>query len=125
MPPKFTSPPDPTEFNLQVWEVVRQIPPGRVTAYGRVAARLPLPRGLTPADFAAWGPRWVGGALAACPPDVPWQRVLNAQGRISLRGAAADEQRTLLEAEGVEFDAGGRVDLLRFGWDAPHQERLW
>ena len=49
---------------------------------------------------------------------VPWQRVINAQGRISARAFAGSEavQRKLLEREGVKFDARDRVDLERFGW---------
>ncbi len=50
--------------------------------------------------------------------SVPWQRVINAQGRVSLRAFAGPEdvQRKLLEREGVRFDARDRVDLQRFGW---------
>jgi methylated-DNA-protein-cysteine methyltransferase-like protein len=76
-------------------------------------------------DYLAWGARWVGGAMAACPADVPWQRVINAQGKISIRkGAGSLEQRALLEAEGVDFDERERVDLARYGWDGPSQEWL-
>jgi len=53
---------------------------------------------------------------AACPAEVPWQRVINAQGKISLKGEAAQKQRLRLEAEGIEFDARGRIDLNRFRW---------
>lgn len=51
--------------------------------------------------------------------DVPWHRVINAQGRVSARagnGAGSVRQRTLLEAEGLRFDAAGRVSLARQGW---------
>jgi methylated-DNA-protein-cysteine methyltransferase-like protein len=48
---------------------------------------------------------------------VPWQRVINSKGEISPR-PGAEEQRHLLEAEGVEFDPRGRVDLGHFGWEA-------
>jgi methylated-DNA-protein-cysteine methyltransferase-like protein len=58
--------------------------------------------------------------MAACPADVPWQRVINAQGKISVRkGGGSLEQRALLEAEGVEFDDRERVDLARYGWPGP------
>ena len=64
--------------------------------------------------------RIVGDALAEVKdPDVPWQRVINAKGMISLRGATAVEQRKRLEAEGVIFDQRGRVNLKRFGWRGP------
>ena len=50
--------------------------------------------------------------------DVPWQRVVNSQGQISLRaGAGGELQRVLLEDEGVEFGINGRIDLKQFGWD--------
>lgn len=115
MSPGFTSPPDPQTFRLQVWDIVRQIPPGKVATYGQIAAMIPVPSGLSPKDYRAFSPRWVGGAMAACPPGIPWQRVINAQGKISLKNAEV-EQRALLEAEGVIFDERQRVDLKRFGW---------
>jgi len=68
----------------------------------------------------------VGYALAALAPgtDVPWQRVVNARGRLSPRRDAErySLQRQLLLAEGVTFDASGRIDLDRFGW-RPRQHR--
>ena len=62
--------------------------------------------------------RFVGYALHALPTDsdVPWHRVVNAQGAISLRDHHALTQRMLLTGEGVRFDARGRADLARFGW---------
>lgn len=123
MPAKFTSPPDRNQFNARVWEVVRQIPPGKVTTYGKVTAMIPPPEGMTPRDYEAWAPRWVGGAMAACPDDVPWQRVVNSQGKISLRrGGGHLRQRELLEAEGVKFDQKERIDLDRYGWSGPSEE---
>ena len=120
MTPGFTSPPDPHAFQHHVWEIVRQIPVGKVATYGQIAALVPVPTGLSLKDYQAFGARWVGGAMAACPPDVPWQRVINAQGKISLRkGNSESKQRELLEAEGVVFDARQRVDLKRFGWEGP------
>ncbi len=120
MSPRFISPPDPRGFNLQVWEVVRQIPKGKVATYGQIAALLPAPTGLSPQDYRALGPRWVGGAMAACPAEIPWQRVINSQGKVSpRRGSGELEQQARLEAEGVEFDDRGRVDLKRFGWEGP------
>jgi methylated-DNA-protein-cysteine methyltransferase-like protein len=122
---KYLSPPDQAEFRKQVWEIVRQIPPGKVTTYGQIAAFIPPPRGMSPQDYAAWGSRWVGGAMAACPDDIPWQRVINSQGKISLRpGSGAVTQRQMLEEEGVSFDARERVDLKYFGWAGPSLEWL-
>lgn len=126
----FTSSPNRNEFNAQVWALVKQIPYGMVATYGQIAALIPPPPGMAEKDYRAWGARWVGGAMAACPEGVPWQRVVNSQGKISLRkglsgpGAAPDAspyhtQRRLLEDEGVEFDERDRIDLKRFGWDGP------
>ncbi len=116
MSPRFSSPPDPIAFNEQVWELVRQIPAGKVTTYGRIAEMIPPPRDMNPKDYLAFGARWVGGAMAGCPADVPWQRVINAQGKISLR-RGAEAQRKLLEAEGVQFDGRQRVDLKVYLWE--------
>ncbi len=117
MSPRFISPPDPHGFNLRVWEIVRQIPAGRVATYGQVAAQLPPPPGMDPQDYRAFGARWVGGAMASAPEGVPWQRVVNAQGKISLRpGPGAERQRQLLEEEGVVFDERERIDLERYAW---------
>jgi methylated-DNA-protein-cysteine methyltransferase-like protein len=114
---RFTSPPKREEFNQKVWALVRQIPPGKVSTYGQIAALLAPTSGMDPKSFQAFGARWVGGAMAACPQDVPWQRVINSQGKVSLRpGGGGVHQRELLEAEGVVFDERGRVDLKKFAW---------
>jgi methylated-DNA-protein-cysteine methyltransferase-like protein len=58
--------------------------------------------------------------MAACPQDVPWQRVINSQGKVSLRpGGGGVHQREFLEAEGVIFDQRGRVDLKLYAWSGP------
>jgi len=113
---RMTSPPNPRFFYAQVWELVRQIPPGKVATYGQIAYLLPPPPGVDFDTYRAFGPRWVGGAMAACPEDVPWQRVINAKGEISQR-PGADKQRELLEEEGVIFSDKGRVDLKKFEWE--------
>jgi methylated-DNA-protein-cysteine methyltransferase-like protein len=123
---RFTSPPDPIIFNHQVWDLVRQIPPGRVASYGQIARMIPVPEGVEAKTYHAFSPRWVGGAMAACPDDVPWQRVINSKGEISPR-PGAEHQRRWLEEEGVHFNESGRIDLKTFGWqnspiepDQPH-----
>ena len=57
--------------------------------------------------------------MAACPDGIPWQRVVNGRGRISLRGESAIKQRMLLEEEGIFFEPEGRIDFDRFGWNGP------
>lgn len=124
---QFTSPPDPIIFNHQVWEIVNQIPPARVASYGQIARMIPPPAGVEAKAYAALSPRWVGSAMAKCPAEVPWQRVVNSKGEISLR-PGAEEQRRLLEEEGVQFNERGRIDLKTFGWksfiDEPGQPHL-
>ena len=114
--PGFSFPPNPALFNARVWDVVRRIPAGKVLAYGQVGALVPVPDGMSLKDYDAFRARWVGGAMAACPEGVPWWRVVNAQGKISPR-PGAEEQRALLEAEGVIFDNKERIDLGLFGWN--------
>ncbi|MBI5838938.1 MAG: MGMT family protein [Chloroflexi bacterium] len=112
--PGFSSPPNPQAYYQQVWEIVRQIPRGRVATYGQVAKMLPPPMGVEIEAYNAFGARWVGGAMAACPDDVPWQRVINSQGKISER-PGAERQRQLLEEEGIDF-VKDKVDLKKYGW---------
>jgi methylated-DNA-protein-cysteine methyltransferase-like protein len=90
----------------RVRAIVRQIPRGKVATYGQIAL------------IAGTTPRTVGFAMAGLRPTdrVPWQRVVNARGETSLRGAAGAEQRALLSSEGVRFDRAGRVDFARSGW---------
>ena len=113
MPARFTSPPSRLDFNILVWEIVRKIPAGKVMTYGQIAALIPCPPNMTAQGYRAFGPRWVGGAMTSCPEGVPWQRVVNSQGRISLRYSAA-QQRDLLEKEGVLFDPSGKIDLTQY-----------
>ncbi len=121
--PSFSSPPNPQAYYQQVWEIVRQIPPGKVATYGQIAKMIPPPIGVEIEAYAAFAPRWVGGAMAACPDDVPWQRVINSQGKVSER-AGAEKQRQLLEQEGVEIDAKERIDLKKFGWKGPSSDEI-
>lgn len=74
-----TSPPDPQAFYEQVWRLVRQVPRGKVVTYGQIAQMLPAPAEMDLQTYKALSSRWVGSAMAACPADVPWQRVINAQ----------------------------------------------
>jgi methylated-DNA-protein-cysteine methyltransferase-like protein len=123
MSPGFASPPDRDAFKAVVWEIVSQIPPGRVSTYGQIAAMIPPPGELNAGNYRSFGARWVGGAMAACPEDVPWQRVINSQGKISPR-PGAERQRQLLEQEGVQFDERQQVDFARYGWEGPPEAWL-
>ncbi len=94
----------------RIYDVVREIPEGRVATYGQVASLAGLPGHA----------RQVGYALHALAGDgVPWHRVINARGEISRRSEGGSEplQRLMLEDEGVAFDGNGRVSLRRFRWD--------
>jgi len=121
--PSFSSPPNQQAYNEQVWNIVRRIPLGKVATYGQIAKMIPAPMGVELEGYAAFAARWVGGAMAACPDDVPWQRVINSQGRISQR-PGAERQRQLLEQEGVEFDPKDRVDLKKYGWSGGDEDNL-
>ncbi len=96
----------------RIYGVVRQIPPGQVATYGQIAQLV-----------GGCSAQMVGFALAALGSghDVPWQRVINRQGKISLRdgGVGSARQRQLLEAEGVTFDADNAIDFDKFGWPGP------
>lgn len=93
----------------RIYKVVRHVPQGKVATYGQVANIV--------GECSA---RMVGYALAALKPgsDVPWQRVINSKGKISLRNDGVEDQlqRHLLESEGVKFDSSGKIDLEKFGW---------
>ncbi len=98
----------------QIYQLVRQIPVGQVATYGQIAALCGRPRHA----------RFVGYALYQVAPDsdIPWHRVVNAQGKVSLsprRGGSDELQRWRLEAEGVVFSATGRINLRRYGWCPP------
>lgn len=95
--------------NQRIYELVRRIPPGRVASYGQIARMI----------GGGVGPRQVGYALAALKAgtDVPWQRVINARGRISLPGIGGAIQKQLLLEEGIQFDENDCVDFERFGWN--------
>jgi methylated-DNA-protein-cysteine methyltransferase related protein len=95
-----------------IHRIVSEIPRGRVATYGQIAELAGI-HGQA---------RRVGYALSALPngSPVPWQRVVNAKGEISLRSHSGGEslQRKLLRAEGVRFDRKGRILMERFQWRA-------
>ena len=127
---QFTSPPNQQAYYEMVWELARQIPTGKVATYGQIAKMLPPPQGVEIESYNVFGPRWVGGAMANCPDNVPWQRVINSKGEISQRPGAQKQKEILLE-EGVAFNEKGRIDLKKYSWsgsglgDEVRQERLF
>ncbi len=94
----------------RIYAIVRQIPEGRVATYGQVATIV-----------GGCSARMVGYAMAALKsgdhPDVPWQRVINRQGKISIHDPFGKyHQRQLLEGEGVYFNSRDQIDFKEFGW---------
>lgn len=96
----------------RIYLVVRQIPRGKVATYGQIAAIV-----------GSCTPRMVGYAMAALQgaADVPWQRVVNAQGKISPRadGGGSARQQMLLEEEGIPFGKDRKLDLRVYRWAGP------
>lgn len=101
-----------------IYATVRRIPRGKVATYGQIARLAGLARAA----------RQVGYALHALPDGsrIPWQRVVNFAGRISVRSSGGHDQwqRVLLEDEGVIFNAAGRIDLRQFQWQPQEQEHI-
>jgi methylated-DNA-protein-cysteine methyltransferase related protein len=95
-----------TGFTAAVWALARRVPPGRATTYGTLAD---CQLSDQPKRRSAMAARAVGQAMARCPGDVPWWRVVHADG--SMKGTpGAAEQRARLAEEGVPLTADGRVD---------------
>ena len=117
----YTPPPNRQVYYEQVWDLVRQVPSGKVSTYGQIAQMIPPPEGVELGEYKAFSPRWVGEAMAACAEDVPWQRVINSQGKISQR-PGAERQRQLLEQEGLLF-VTDRLDLKAYQWRGPGEEK--
>ncbi|MBW1710989.1 MAG: methylated-DNA--[protein]-cysteine S-methyltransferase [Deltaproteobacteria bacterium] len=96
----------------RIYDVARQIPPGQVATYGQIAKIV-----------GRCSPRTVGYAMSSTPygSDVPWHRVINSQGKVSVRGRGGGDsvQQQLLEQEDVRFNAQGRVNLKIFLWPGP------
>lgn len=103
------------DYREQVFEIVRQIPAGRVMTYGQIAEI--LGEGYTP--------RTVGYVMNASIEVVPWQRVINAQGGCSTGQVVLppDKQQRMLESEGVKFNEKGRCDLKIYRWQPDAEEQ--
>lgn len=130
------TPQDPQKYDEIVWEIVWQIPAGRVFSYGQIASMIPPPETIDPPSYARIAPRWVGYAMSRAMQSalnvaageegqsIPWHRVINSQGGISL---AADTrsgaiQRARLLAEGITFNEQGFISFQEYGWDGPPLE---
>ena len=92
-------------FFKQVYDIVERIPYGKVISYGEIARLLGRPRAA----------REVGWAMRNCPDDLPWQRVVMADGSVT-GGVYAEIRRGLLESEDVTFLPDGRVDMSICRW---------
>ena len=105
-----------SDFTIRVHDAVRSVPSGRVASYGAIAELAGHPGAA----------RAAGTVLRSLPEDtdVPWWRVINAQGQLTIPRAGHGRrlQRALLEDEGVEVDDDSRVDMARFGWPAESRQ---
>lgn len=105
-----------TAFSRKVMTWVKRVPKGRVATYGQIAALAGKPHGA----------RGVGWILNSCAKShkLPWQRVINSQGKISFpkRTDEFQQQRKLLLKEKVLVDPDGRVSLLDYGWEKKPQK---
>ncbi len=96
-----------SSFFARVYALVRRVPRGHIVTYGQVARALGAPGAA----------RTVGWAMRVAPAGVPWHRVVNARGEISLRPTTGyHEQRARLKVEGIQFDRAGKIDLDKYGW---------
>lgn len=105
-----------SESYARIYTVVAAIPAGKVCSYGQVAEMAGLPRAARQVGYAL-------SALGRKNHQIPWWRVVNAKGEISLRAKSAEAenlQQTKLEAEGVECrrlaSGASRVDLAEYRW---------
>jgi methylated-DNA-protein-cysteine methyltransferase-like protein len=95
-------------FTERVVRIIRSIPRGRVASYGQIAALAGFP------SAARQVVRLLHSLSAK--EDLPWHRVINSRGTISLTGEGYELQRSLLEQEGIEFGLRDRIDFRRFLW---------
>ena len=122
------NPPNAKSFFETVWDIVLQIPAGKVSSYGQIASMIPPDADMEPTQLRRLAPRWVGTALRKTPrgKSIPWHRVINSRGTISFPAgsAQAEEQQRLLESEGVGFDKSGKVNFASVGWQGPTEAYL-
>ncbi len=98
-----------SELYERIFSITKSIPSGKVATYGQIA------------KIVGCSPRVAGYAMHSVSQEdeVPWFRVINSKGKISFPEGSEgyDEQRAILEAEGIVFDEKGKIDLTKFGWE--------
>lgn len=99
-----------TEFSQQVIAAIKKIPKGKVATYKQIAALAGRPH-------AVRAIAWILHSSSKAH-KLPWQRVLNAQGKISFPAGSAHfkKQKSLLKKEGIVFLESGRIDLAKYQW---------
>lgn len=114
----------PASFYDQIYAVVRRIPESKVTSYGRIAAMLGAPSRARQVGYAMSALRFKIDDPAY--QGIPWQRVVNSKGFISIRGARHNktQQADLLRAEGVEVSDDFHIDMEEFLWDGLEWEQI-
>ncbi|WP_457552979.1 MGMT family protein [Desulfobacula sp.] len=101
-----------TRFTQKALEIIRHIPKGKVLTYGRAAALAGKPNGA----------RQISRLLHSMSNkhDLPWHRIVNAKGKISLKPLQGYElQKALLESEGIKFTQSNTIDLNVYLWINP------
>ncbi len=113
-------------FYEQVYLVVQRIPPGKVTSYGRVAQMLGRPQAARAVGYALSALKHPESGSPYTSDRVPWQRVVNSQGRISIkhREQTANRQAEILRAEGVAVDEHLHINLNVYLWKGLHLVEL-
>ena len=98
-----------SDLYKKIYKIVKNIPKGKVSTYGQIGKMI------------GCSPRVIGYAMhsVSSEDEVPWQRVINSKGMISFPEGTQgyDEQRAILEAEGIVFNENGKIDLKKFGWE--------
>ncbi len=98
-----------TPFSKTAIQIIQTIPAGKVATYGQIARLAGFPRNA----------RRVSRLIHTCSNkyNLPWHRIVNIQGKISLTGEKYILQYEMLKQEGIEFSAKDRIDLERFGYN--------
>lgn len=104
------------EFTKRVTFIISRIPEGKVLTYGRVAALAGKPYGARQVS-------WILHSLSK-KHNLPWHRVINSQGKISLRGQGFDLQKELLVLEGIKFSQNGKIELQKYLWNINSMDEI-